>query len=105
MQPLEQKYKLMGYCDDLKPAICKPTEFQLIDRAVCMFEKAIGCLLHHNPKSLKFKILLLGDWKKWTKKEVPLDYSSKSEFLDILGVQLFANFTQTRTINGEILVK
>ena len=57
------------------------------------------------PEPLKCKLVLLGAWKNWTKKEVPLNYLTISEFLDILGVKLFANFNQTRNVNGEILIK
>ena len=39
------------------------------------------------------------------KKDIPLKYLTISEHLDILGVKLFANFNQTRTKNGEILIK
>ena len=85
----------MGYCEDLKPAICKKSEFDLIDKAVTLFEQASGCQLHRDPESLKCKLLLLGAWKKWSKKDIPLKYLTISEFLDILGVKLFANFNQT----------
>ena len=100
-----EKFKLIGYCDDVKPAICKKKEIEIIDRAVTLFEKASGCQLHCDPASKKCKILLLGSWKKWSKKDVPLKYLTISEHLDILGVKLFANFNQTRTKNGEILIK
>ena len=64
LPPLEQKFKMISYSDDLKPAISKRDKFQLIDRAVNLFEKASGCLHHREPKSMKGKILLLGKWKK-----------------------------------------
>ena len=32
LPPLEQKYKVMGYCDDLKPAICKKKDFYFIKK-------------------------------------------------------------------------
>ena len=46
LAPLERKYRLIGYCDDVKPAINEWEEFNLIDKAVGMFEKASGCMLH-----------------------------------------------------------
>ena len=67
MPTLEQRYKVMGYCDDLKPAICKRNEFNLIDKAVTMFENASGCLLDRNQKSIKCKLLLLSEWKSGKK--------------------------------------
>ena len=49
LDPIEEKFKLIGYCDDVKPAICKKNEFDLIERAVTFFEKASGCQLHRDP--------------------------------------------------------
>merc|ERR1712115_287762 len=51
LDPIEGKFKLIGYCDDVKPAICKKNEFDLIERAVTLFEKASGCQLHCDPTS------------------------------------------------------
>ena len=85
--------------------LCKKWEFELIDKAVTLFEKASGCQLHKDPPSQKCKILLLGPWTRLTKKEIPLKYLTKSDFLDILGVKLYANFIQTRKFNGEILIE
>ena len=48
---------------------------------------------------------MLGTWKNWTKKEIPLKYLTVSDHLDILGVKLFGNFIETRAKNGEILIK
>lgn len=48
---------------------------------------------------------MLGTWKNWTKKEIPLKYLTISDHLDILGVKLFGNFIETRAKNGEILIK
>ena len=47
----------------------------------------------------------IGSWKNWTIREIPLKYLTILEHLDILGVKLFANFNQTRSKNGEILMK
>ena len=49
LDPIEGKFKLIGYCDDVKPAICKKSEFDLIERAVSLFEKASSCQLHRDP--------------------------------------------------------
>ena len=46
LPPLEIKYKVVGYCDDIKPAISKMSEFFLVDAATSLFEKASGCRLH-----------------------------------------------------------
>ena len=50
------------------------------------------------------QILLLGNWKTWKEDTIPPKYLTKSDFLDILGVKLYTNFTQTKNINGEILI-
>ena len=56
-------------------------------------------------------------WQQWNaksyfkeggkigKKDVPLNYLSLSEVLDILGLKLFAKYTSTRAGNGKILIK
>ena len=76
----------------------------MIDKAVSNIEKASGCQLHRDITTLKCKILLLGKWKIWDKKNIPLLYLNKSEFLDILGVKLFAKYSTTRSENREILI-
>ena len=98
-------YKLSGYCDDVKPAITSIEEFYIVDRAVKLFEGASGCELHRDIKSNKCKILLLGSWKKWDQTDIPLYYLSKSEFIDMLGVELFSNYTKTRQENGNFAVE
>ena len=49
IKPVEERYKLIGYADDVKPAICSMQEFSLVDRAMVLFEKASGCKLHRDP--------------------------------------------------------
>ena len=48
---------------------------------------------------------MLGTWKNWMKREIPLKYITVSDHLDILGVKLFGNFIETKAKNGEILIK
>ena len=105
LQSLGQCYTVIGYCDDLKPAISNLEEFYMIDEAVRNFENASGCQLHRDITTLKCKILLLGNWNNGSKDNIPLPYLDKSEFLDILGVKLFAKFSTTRSENGKILIK
>ena len=57
---LEEKYKLIAYVDDVKPAITSMNEFLLVDRASLLFENASGCELHRDPASGKVKFLPLG---------------------------------------------
>ena len=58
---IESRYKIAGYCDDVKPAINSEEEFEVIDKLVNLFEGSSGCLLHRDPSSNKCKILLLGN--------------------------------------------
>merc|ERR1712240_411073 len=100
LDPIEEKLKLIGYCDDVKPTISKRSEFELIEKAVSLFERASGCQLHRDPTSKKCKILLLGTWRNWTKNQIPLKYLTISDHLGILGVKLFGNFIEMRAKNG-----
>ena len=43
LQPLEERYKVVGYADDVKPAITSMQEFSLVDKAMDLFERASGC--------------------------------------------------------------
>ena len=43
LQPREERYKVIGYADDVKPAITSMDEFSLVDRAMALFENASGC--------------------------------------------------------------
>ena len=47
----------------------------------------------------------MGEWKKWSQEEIPLNFLTKSDFLDMLGVKIYSNYTETRQKNGEMLVK
>ena len=105
LPPLESRYKLTGYCDDLKPSITSMEEYTTIHNAVVMYESASGCVLHRDISSKKCKILLMGEWKKWSQDEIPLNFLTKSDFLDMLGVKIYSNYTETRRKNGEMLVK
>ena len=60
LQPVQQRYKLIGYADDVKPAM---EEFTTVDNAIAIFEKASGCKLHRDPLNKKCKFLPLGSWR------------------------------------------
>jgi hypothetical protein len=51
---LSEIYKLIGYIDDVKPAITSMAEFTMVWKASYLFEKASGCILQRDP---------LGRWK------------------------------------------
>ena len=63
LEPLEERYKLIGYVDDAKPAITKIQDFSLVDRAMPLYERESGCRLHCDPASKKFKLLPLARWR------------------------------------------
>ena len=106
LPPAEQRYKVLGYLHDLKPAITTMNEFSLVDRACRLFENSSGCRLHRDPASNKCKMLALGRWKgTLEQKDIPLPYLKLTDHLDFLGVRLFANYNATRRENGEILKK
>ena len=101
--PMEERYRALGYADDVKPAICSMQEFLLVDRAMALFEKASGCRLHRNPASRKCKFLPLARWRGTLQQEdIPCQYMTISDHLDMLGVELRATWTQTRKANGDI---
>jgi hypothetical protein len=102
--PLEQRFKLMAYADDVKPAITNMSEFNLVDMACRLMERASGVKLHRDPDSGKVKFLALSRWKGTLQQEdLPHQYVRLSDHLDFVGVELRATFTQTRKVNGDIL--
>ena len=43
LAPMEEKFKLIAYCDDVKPSVTSMAEFFTVDKACALFEKASGC--------------------------------------------------------------
>ena len=104
LPPLEERYKVIGYADDLKPAVTSMEEFLLVDQASALFERSSGCKLHRDPTSGKCKFLPLGRWRgTLTQEDIPCPYMVLSDHLDMVGVELRATPTQTRKVNGDIL--
>ena len=104
LPPLEERFKLMAYCDDVKPSITSMAEFSVVDRACSLFENSSGCRLHRDPTLGKCKILTLGRWKGSLQQEdIPLNYMALSDSLEMVGVELKSTWTQTRKANGEII--
>ena len=95
-------YKVVGFCDDVKPAIISMDEFRIVNLGAKIFEQSSGCKLHHDPLSNKCKFLLLGRWiGTLNQEDIPLQYLRISEHLDMLGVQLTAKYNTTRKMNGK----
>ena len=63
LPPIETRYILFAYCDDLKPAVTSRWEFLLVERVMTIFELASGCKMHRTAESQKCKFLPLGKWK------------------------------------------
>ena len=104
LPPLEERYTVIGYADDMKPAVTTMQEFTLVDIASSLFEKSSGCRLHRDPTSGKCKFLPLGRWRgSLTQEDIPCAYMMMSDHLDMVGVELRATYIQTRKVNGDIL--
>ena len=104
LPPLEERFKLMAYCDDLKPSITSMSEFVTVDKSCHLFELSSGCRLHRDPMAGKCKFLALGRWRGMLEQEdIPLSYMVLSESLDMVGVELRATWAKTRQANGEII--
>ena len=95
--PLELRYKVIGYADDSKPAITTLEEFVLVDQCLARFERASGCKLHRDPTSMKCKFLPLGRWRRTlNQRDIPCNYMTLSDHLDMVGVTLMATWSQTK---------
>ena len=104
--PIEERYKVISYADDLKPAVTSMEEILLVDQASSMFEAASGCKLHRDPASQKCKLLPLGKWRsKLRQDDLPpsCNYMVISDHLDMVGVELRHTWTQTRKVNGDAI--
>lgn len=103
MLPVEERYTVIGYADDVKPAITCMEEFGLVDTAMALFEKASGCKLHRDPVTPKCKFLPLARWIGILEQaDIPCPYMTISDDLDMLGVELRATWSQTRKANEDI---
>ena len=59
--PVEERYKVYGLADDVKPAVSSMAEFSLVDEAAAMFERSSGCRLHRDPATGKCQVLPPGE--------------------------------------------
>jgi hypothetical protein len=77
--------------------------FVIVDKSLALFEKASGCKLHRDPLNKKCKSLTLGKWQTQFKQEdIPCDYMTLSDHLDMVGVTLMATWAKTK-VNGDVL--
>ena len=104
LPPMEERFKLMAYCDDIKPSVTTMAEFITVDTACSLFERSSGCKLHRDPASGKCKFMALGRWRGVLEQEdIPLSYMELSNSLEMVGVELKATWSQTRKANGDII--
>ena len=62
MKCFKYNYKVVGFCNDIKPAIITMDKFRIADLGAKMFKKSSRYKLHHDPASNKYKFLPLGRW-------------------------------------------
>ena len=104
LPPVQEKFKLVAYCDDVKPAITNINEFFIADKGASLFERASGTHLHRDPGTNKCKFLPLGKWRKeLTQDMIPTPYMKLTDTLDMVGVQLCATWSATRRTNGDVI--
>ena len=98
----QERFKVIGYVDDIKPAICSLEEFNIADKGAALFESAAGTKLHRDPNSNKCKFLPLGKWRnKLQQEDIPTPYMKITDTLDMVGVQLCSTWGETRAKNGD----
>ena len=69
-----------------------------------LFKLSSGCKMHRDPTAGKCKFLAMGRWKgTLTQEDLPCNFFSLSDHLDMLGVTLMATHTATRKANGDEL--
>jgi hypothetical protein len=102
LPPVEERCKVIGYADDVKPAITSMAEFCIVDGAMKLFENASGCRLHRDPATKKCKFLPLAKWRGTLQQEdIPCPYMTISDHLEMIGVELRSTWTQTRKAKGD----
>ena len=100
-----EKFKILSYTDDLKPAVTSMEEISLIVEQCRKLERSSGVKLQRDPNSGKCKILPLGSWKTTLLQEMILcDFIKITDSLDCIGVKLCSNFYMTRVKNIEFIV-
>ena len=104
-EPLTERYTVMGYADDIKPAVTTMAEFSLVDQAARLFELSSGCSLHRDPLVGKCKVLPLERWRnKLQQEDIGHPYMKLCDTLSFVGVELIASWQATRKINNDELV-
>ena len=85
---LEEIFTVVGYVDDVKPAVNNMEEVKIIVDQCTKLEKASGVKLHRSPLSGKCKLLPMGKWNNKLKQEmIPYDFIKLTESLDVMEVK------------------
>jgi hypothetical protein len=105
LQPLAERYKVVGLADDVKPSVSCMAEFAVVDRGATLFEQSSGNLLHRDPDNGKCKVLLLGRWRGTVNQEdIGFPHLRITDSLAFVGVQLQATWQKTRKENNDELL-
>ena len=103
---LEELYVVVGYADDLKPAITSTKEVEIVVNQCTKLELASGVKLHRSPESGKCKLLPIGKWASTlTQQDIPYNFIKLSDTLNVMGVKICANYRLTRVKNAEIITE
>ena len=79
--PQPEMFKLVAYCDDVKPAITNLNEFCIADKGASLFERMLGTRLHQVPNSNKCKFLSLRRWRhELTQDTIPTPYNENYRY-------------------------
>ena len=105
-QPVSEKYTVMGYADDVKPAVTTMAEFAVVDKAAKLFELSSGCHLHRDPVQGKCKVLALGRWRNSLQQEdIAFPYMKLIDTLSMVGVEITASWQASRKLNNDDSLK
>ena len=105
-KPVEEKLTVLGFVDDVKGIVTSIKEFNILDKTLDIFEKAMGSKLHRStdPNNQKCSLLTLGKWARWSEADSPLNYTKVVGTINLLSVKLERTTTRTREINKSELV-
>ena len=103
-QPTTEHYTVMGYADDIIPAVTTMAEFGLVDQAARLFGLSSRCSLHRDPLVGKCKVLQMGRWRNSLQQEdIGFPYLRLCDALSFVWVELTASWQSTRKLNHDEL--
>ena len=101
-EPLEERYQVVGYADDIKPSVSSMAEFAVVEQGAILFEQSSGNILHRDPQKGKCKVLLLGRWRGTvTQEDIGFPHLKITDSLAFVGVHLQANWQKSRKENND----